>query len=70
MSGIFSFEEAYQRSKRVLNITVATAGHGGTPTLLNYLTAPQCGTLNIPPAAGQHRLRMKLHKEARLANLF
>lgn len=38
--GELTFEEAYQRSKRVLNITVATAGQGGIPTLLNYLTAP------------------------------
>jgi TAG lipase/lysophosphatidylethanolamine acyltransferase len=38
--GDLTFEEAYHRSKRVLNITVATAGQGGVPTLLNYLTAP------------------------------
>ncbi|KAK0729084.1 acyl transferase/acyl hydrolase/lysophospholipase [Apiosordaria backusii] len=38
--GDLTFEEAYHRSKRVLNITVVTAGHGGVPTLLNYLTAP------------------------------
>ncbi|KAK5663341.1 hypothetical protein OQA88_3769 [Cercophora sp. LCS_1] len=38
--GDLTFEEAYQRSKRVLNITVATAGQGGVPTLLNYLTSP------------------------------
>lgn len=38
--GDLTFEEAYVRSKRVLNITVATAGQGGVPTLLNYLTTP------------------------------
>lgn len=38
--GDLTFEEAFNRSKRVLNITVATEGHGGVPTLLNYLTAP------------------------------
>ncbi|KAG9257824.1 uncharacterized protein F5Z01DRAFT_303374 [Emericellopsis atlantica] len=38
--GNLTFEEAYNRSKRVLNITVATGSHGGVPTLLNYLTAP------------------------------
>ncbi|OIW34828.1 patatin-like phospholipase [Coniochaeta ligniaria NRRL 30616] len=38
--GEMTFEEAYNRSKRVLNITVATGGHGQVPTLLNYLTAP------------------------------
>lgn len=38
--GELTFEEAYARTKRVLNITVATSGHGGVPNLLNYLTAP------------------------------
>ena len=38
--GDLTFEEAYNRSKRVLNITVATGSQGGVPTLLNYLTAP------------------------------
>lgn len=38
--GDITFEEAYNRSKRVLNITVATEGQNGVPTLLNYLTAP------------------------------
>ncbi|KAK1752366.1 hypothetical protein QBC47DRAFT_55542 [Echria macrotheca] len=38
--GDITFQEAYLRSKRVLNITVATAGQGGVPTLLNHITAP------------------------------
>ncbi|KAL8651720.1 MAG: hypothetical protein Q9226_004587, partial [Calogaya cf. arnoldii] len=38
--GDLTFEEAYSRTKRVLNITVATTGRGGLPNLLNYLTAP------------------------------
>ncbi|BDD55048.1 hypothetical protein MAP00_000602 [Monascus purpureus] len=38
--GDLTFEEAYARSKRILNITVAVSGAHGTPTLLNYLTAP------------------------------
>ncbi|KAF7720083.1 Uncharacterized protein PECH_008043 [Penicillium ucsense] len=38
--GDLTFEEAYARSKRILNITIATAGKTGTPNLLNYLTAP------------------------------
>ena len=38
--GDMTFEEAYARTKRVLNITVATSGRGGVPNLLNYLTAP------------------------------
>ncbi|KAL4946218.1 hypothetical protein BDV06DRAFT_208872 [Aspergillus oleicola] len=38
--GDLTFEEAYARSKRILNITVSTSGKSGTPNLLNYLTAP------------------------------
>lgn len=38
--GDLTFEEAYIKTKRVLNITVATTGRGGVPNLLNYLTAP------------------------------
>lgn len=38
--GDLTFEEAYNRSKRILNITVATGGQGEVPTLLNYITAP------------------------------
>jgi TAG lipase/lysophosphatidylethanolamine acyltransferase len=38
--GDLTFEEAYNRTKRVLNITVATTGRSGVPNLLNYLTAP------------------------------
>lgn len=38
--GDLTFEEAYMRTKRVLNITVTTSGGGGVPNLLNYLTAP------------------------------
>jgi TAG lipase/lysophosphatidylethanolamine acyltransferase len=38
--GDLTFEEAYTKTKRVLNITVSTNGDGGVPNLLNYLTAP------------------------------
>ena len=38
--GDLTFEEAYAKTSRVLNITVATSGRGGVPNLLNYLTAP------------------------------
>lgn len=38
--GDLTFEEAYAKTRRVLNITVATSGRGGVPNLLNYLTAP------------------------------
>ncbi|KAF1810341.1 hypothetical protein P152DRAFT_439849 [Eremomyces bilateralis CBS 781.70] len=37
--GDLTFEEAYSRTKRVLNITVSAEG-GGVPNVLNYLTAP------------------------------
>lgn len=43
--GDLTFEEAYIRTKRVLNITVATTGRGGVPNLLNYLTAPNVVSL-------------------------
>jgi TAG lipase / lysophosphatidylethanolamine acyltransferase len=51
--GDLTFEEAYIRSKRVLNITVAATGQGGIPTLLNYLTAPNVVSspgLNFTPS--------------------
>ncbi|KAI0894802.1 hypothetical protein F4806DRAFT_97501 [Annulohypoxylon nitens] len=38
--GDLTFEEAYHKSKRVLNITVATPEQDGIPALLNYITAP------------------------------
>lgn len=38
--GDLTFEEAYTKTKRVLNITISTAGNSGIPSLLNYLTAP------------------------------
>lgn len=38
--GDMTFEEAYKKSKRILNITVATSAKSGFPNLLNYLTAP------------------------------
>jgi TAG lipase/lysophosphatidylethanolamine acyltransferase len=46
--GDLTFEEAYARSKRILNITVATTGKNGTPNLLNYLTAPNVVCLKLP----------------------
>lgn len=38
--GDSTFEEAYARTKRVLNITVPSPEGSGVPSLLNYLTAP------------------------------
>jgi predicted acylesterase/phospholipase RssA len=38
--GDYTFKEAYDRTKRILNITVASTTPHETPCLLNYLTAP------------------------------
>jgi len=38
--GDLTFKEAFARTKRILNITVAPANHFESPRLLNYLTAP------------------------------
>ncbi|KAI9207153.1 acyl transferase/acyl hydrolase/lysophospholipase [Polychytrium aggregatum] len=38
--GDITFEEAFQRTKRMLNITVASSRNNEVPKLLNYLTAP------------------------------
>ncbi|KAI9796476.1 MAG: hypothetical protein M1833_006144 [Piccolia ochrophora] len=38
--GELTFEEAYAKTKRVLNITVSTPDRSGVPNVLNYLTAP------------------------------
>lgn len=45
--GDLTFEEAYARSKRILNITIATSGKNGTPNLLNYLTAPNVVSIHF-----------------------
>ena len=45
--GDLTFEEAYARTKRVLNITVSTTGRSGVPNLLNYLTAPNVVSLSF-----------------------
>lgn len=38
--GDLTFEEAYQRSKRILNIILPTTQAGDRPSLLNYITTP------------------------------
>jgi len=38
--GDLTFEEAFNRSRRILNITVVTDDNEGIPTLLNYVTTP------------------------------
>jgi TAG lipase/lysophosphatidylethanolamine acyltransferase len=44
--GDLTFEEAYAKTKRVLNITVSTSS-GGVPNLLNYLTAPNVVSIHF-----------------------
>jgi TAG lipase/lysophosphatidylethanolamine acyltransferase len=44
--GDLTFEEAYAKTKRVLNITVSTSS-GGIPNLLNYLTAPNVVCIHL-----------------------
>jgi TAG lipase/lysophosphatidylethanolamine acyltransferase len=50
--GDLTFMEAYQRTKRVLNITVAPMGNG-MPNLLNYLTAPNVVRDRVFPSSKQ-----------------
>jgi hypothetical protein len=38
--GDLTFEEAYDRTKRILNISVSSSRTLEVPELLNYLTAP------------------------------
>jgi TAG lipase/lysophosphatidylethanolamine acyltransferase len=47
--GDVTFEEAYEKTKRVLNITVTTSGGDEVPNLLNYITAPN--VVSIPHAS-------------------
>lgn len=51
--GDLTFMEAYQRTKRVLNITVAPMGNG-MPNLLNYLTAPNVVRGQPAPSSKQN----------------
>lgn len=38
--GDMTFQEAFDRTGRALNITVVSSGRGGVPTVLNYLSTP------------------------------
>jgi TAG lipase/steryl ester hydrolase/phospholipase A2/LPA acyltransferase len=38
--GLYTFQEAFDRTGRIINITVAPLNHYDPPRLLNYLTAP------------------------------
>ena len=47
--GNVTFEEAYEQTRMVLNITVTTSGGGSVPNLLNYITAPNVVSSTILP---------------------
>jgi TAG lipase/steryl ester hydrolase/phospholipase A2/LPA acyltransferase len=53
--GDITFQEAYNRSRRILNVTVSSASIHEMPRLLNYLTAPNvliwsavCASCSVP----------------------
>lgn len=43
--GDITFAEAYNRTRRILNITVSSSTNYEMPKLLNYLTAPNVVTI-------------------------
>ena len=52
--GDYTFEEAYVRTGRITNITVAPSRKGlEMPRLLNYITSP-----DVVSASGRHNLSM------------
>ena len=61
--GDLTFEEAYARTKRVLNITVATSSRGGVPNLLNYLTAPNVLIWSAALASNASSSRLRYHPQ-------
>jgi TAG lipase/steryl ester hydrolase/phospholipase A2/LPA acyltransferase len=55
MLGDMTFQEAYYRTRRILNIPVSTSSHFELPRLLNYITAPNviiwsavCTSCSVP----------------------
>lgn len=65
--GDLTFQEAYSRTKRVLNITVLSSSTG-VPSLLNYLTAPNvliwsAALISNLPDAGTSSLRLQCKDE-------
>lgn len=43
--GDITFKEAYEKTGRILNISVASTQRFEVPTLLNYITAPNVVTM-------------------------
>ncbi|KAK4042532.1 acyl transferase/acyl hydrolase/lysophospholipase [Parachaetomium inaequale] len=64
--GDLTFEEAFNRSKRVLNITVVTAGQEGVPTLLNYVTAPNVLVWTAAVASNASSTTFYGHRQTRI----
>ncbi|KAK9467620.1 acyl transferase/acyl hydrolase/lysophospholipase [Lipomyces arxii] len=64
--GDITFQEAYNRTRRVLNIPVSSASVYEPPRLLNYLTAPNvyiwsavCASCSVPLIFSSHTLLAK-----------
>ncbi|KAK9433958.1 acyl transferase/acyl hydrolase/lysophospholipase [Lipomyces doorenjongii] len=64
--GEMTFQEAYNRTRRVLNIPVSSASVYEPPRLLNYLTAPNvyiwsavCASCSVPLIFSSHTLLAK-----------
>ena len=49
--GDWTFEEAYARTKRILNITLPVREGGEVPSLLNYITSPNVVSISFPSTA-------------------
>jgi TAG lipase/steryl ester hydrolase/phospholipase A2/LPA acyltransferase len=64
--GDMTFQEAYRRTRRILNIPVSSSSHFELPRLLNYITAPNviiwsavCTSCSVPLVYAQSSLRAK-----------
>jgi len=71
--GDMTFQEAYFRTQRILNIPVSTSSHFELPRLLNYLTAPNvviwsaiCTSCSVPLVYKKATLLAKDPKTRRL----
>lgn len=64
--GDMTFQEAYRRTRRILNIPVSSSSHFELPRLLNFITAPNviiwsavCTSCSVPLVYAQSSLRAK-----------
>lgn len=71
--GDMTFQEAYFRTQRILNIPVSTSSHFELPRLLNYLTAPNviiwsaiCTSCSVPLVYQKSSLQAKDPKTRKL----